>query len=576
MKYTVSYTNPHRHFIDIEMAIDNLKTNTLNVQIPAWRPGRYELGNFAKNIQKWKAFDSKGNELKSKKLTKDCWQIETKNCEIVFIRYNYYSAELNAGSTFLDEKQLYINPVNCFLYVPERMNEKCEIELQIPDDYKIATSLHHEGKNNLSAENFHELADSPLIASNSLKHSQFILDGVEFNLWFQGECKLNIPKIIGDFFIFINEQFVTMQGCPVTEYHFLFQLMPQKIHHGVEHLKSTVIAVGPSYKMLQDDAFFNEFLSVSSHELFHSWNIKTIRPIEMMPYDYTKENYSRLGYVCEGNTTYYGDYMLFRSGVFSETDYFKCFNGQLQKHFDNYGRFNMSVADSSFDTWLDGYSQGVPDRKTSIYTEGCLIAFMIDMLVRKNTQNKNSLDTVMRCLYNDFGKKQKGYSEADYKKIVEETGGCSFDSLFNDLVWRTKSFEPYLNETLFYVGLQFTASPSKKSCERHFGFKIYENNSVCKVLTVAPDSIADSAGLAVNDEIISINGFELKDDFNEWCSHFRKEKIILSVMTNGFQKSIEMQAVKDSEYYPVYQVEKVNEATDAQKEAYRIWSGKKF
>ncbi|HVA99335.1 MAG TPA: PDZ domain-containing protein [Bacteroidia bacterium] len=576
MKYTISYTQAHRHFIDIEMTIDSIKANTLTVQLPAWRPGRYELSNFAKNIQKWAAFDNKGNELKSKKITKDSWHIETTKIETVVIRYNYYSTELNAGSTYLDEKQLYINPVNCFLYVPERMNEKCIIELKIPNDYKIATSLNHEEKNSLSAENFNELADSPLIASNSLKHSQFILDGVEFNLWFQGECKLNMPKIINDFFIFINEQFLTMQGCPVTEYHFLFQLLPIKIHHGVEHLKSTVIAIGPAYKMMQDESFFNEFLGVSSHELFHSWNIKTIRPIEMMPYDYTKENYSRLGYVCEGNTTYYGDYMLFRSGIFTETDYFKSFSGQLQKHFDNYGRFNMSVADSSFDTWLDGYNQGIPDRKTSIYTEGCLLAFISDILIRKNTKNKNCLDTAMRFLYNDFGKKQIGYSETDYKNILEKTAGCSFEELFTNCVWGTKSFEPFLNETLFYIGLQINISPSKKYTERHYGFKIHEHNSTCKVTAVAPNSIADLAGLAVNDEIISINGIQLKDDFNEWCLLFQKEKIILTINSNEFQKSIALQAKSGTEYYPVYQVEKINEATDSQKETYRLWSGKKF
>jgi predicted metalloprotease with PDZ domain len=172
--------------------------------------------------------------------------------------------------------------------------------------------------------------------------------------------------------------------------------------------------LGPGNEFVNKD-WYDEFLGISSHELFHTWNIKSIRPVEMMPYDYSKENYSRLGFVAEGVTTYYGDFLLYRSGVFSDADYFKTFNEQLQKHFDNFGRFNLSVADSSFDTWLDGYNPGVPNRKVSIYTEGCLIAFMTDICIRKQTSNAHSLDDVMRALFTEFGKKKIGYSENDYQ-----------------------------------------------------------------------------------------------------------------------------------------------------------------
>src|SRR5690606_8262001 len=121
--------------------------------------------------------------------------------------------------------------------------------------------------------------------------------------------------------------------------------------------------------------------------------------------------YSRLGYVYEGITTYYGDYMLLRSGVLSHEDYLRQFNSDLQKHFENEGRYNYSVAESSYDNWLDGYTSGIPGRKVSIYTEGMLTAFMLDMEIRSATKNKKSLDTVMKSLYVDFYKKGKAYSE---------------------------------------------------------------------------------------------------------------------------------------------------------------------
>src|SRR5690554_595889 len=131
----------------------------------------------------------------------------------------------------------------------------------------------------------------------------------------------------------------------------------------------------------------------------------------MVPYDFKQENYSELGYIAEGVTTYMGDLMLYKAGVFNTEQYFLEMNNQIQRHMDNFGRFNYSVAASSFDTWLDGYVAGAPGRKVSIYTEGCLLSFMIDVLILKNTSNQHGLDDVMRNLYHDFGAKGIGRSE---------------------------------------------------------------------------------------------------------------------------------------------------------------------
>ena len=153
MKYIVSYQKPNSHYIDIEYIIDTINSDTLQVQLPAWRPGRYELANFAKNVQKWAAFDNMGNVLFSKKITKDLWEVETKGIATVHIKYNYFANEINAGSSYLDDKQLYINGVNCFLYVPDRIEEKCQLELIIPSDYEIASGLTETSKHNFICEN---------------------------------------------------------------------------------------------------------------------------------------------------------------------------------------------------------------------------------------------------------------------------------------------------------------------------------------------------------------------------------------------------------------------------------------
>jgi predicted metalloprotease with PDZ domain len=574
MKYIVSYEHAHRHYIDIEFIAGKVSGDELEVQLPAWRPGRYELGNFAKNVQKWEAYDDNGNKLKARKINKDRWLVQTGGAATVHIRYNYYAAEINAGSSFLDETQLYINPVNCFLFIPGREDEPCAVELKVPADYRVATSMKKEGEHVLHAADFHELADSPLIASSTIKHNMFVMDGVEFHIWMQGECKPQWGKIINDFFVFINEQFTMMKEFPVDTYHFLFQVLPYKFYHGVEHKASTVIALGPSYKLMKDE-LYNELLGVSSHELFHVWNVKMIRPAEMHPYDYTRENYSRLGYVYEGVTTYYGDLLLFRSGVFSEFDYFKTVYGHLQKHFDNFGRHNLSVADSSFDTWLDGYVPGVPDRKVSIYTEGCLLAFMTDIFIRRHTDNRHSLDDVMRTLHLDFAKQGRGYDERDYKGIVEHMANASFDDFFRDLVYGINSYEPALRDALGYIGCELASTRSRKYHEALYGLKVTEQAAGARVTAVYPGSVADIAGLAAGDEIISVNNMLVRGDFSEWFRYFAGETVELLAGSGVNLRKVTLAPVKE-EYYRIYYIRKMEIAGDHQKRAFEAWSKRRF
>ncbi|MDF2438571.1 MAG: peptidase domain protein [Bacteroidota bacterium] len=584
MKYIVSYTDPHHHYIDIEFIAGGINADETIVQLPAWRPGRYELGNFAKNIQKWKAFDSNGNELLFQKLTKDSWKVQTSGVSELRIRYNYYAAEINAGSTYLDSNQLYMNPVNCCVYLSERIMEKCELELHLPENYVAAiglglSGLQKPGHRTFLAKDFHELVDSPFIASASLQHNKFVCMGKEFNFWFQGECKPDWNKLNTDFLKFCNHQLQMMKNAPFDTYHFLFQILPQRIYHGVEHITSTVIALGPGYNLMKGD-LYEDLLGVSCHELFHAWNIKTIRPVEMQPYDYTKENYSKLGYVCEGVTTYYGDYLLFRSKVFTEDQYFKTFNERLQKHFDNPGRFNMSVADSSFDTWLDGYAPGIPNRKTNIYDEGNLLAFITDIFIRKNSADKYSLDDVMRHLYDEFALRNKGYSDEDYKGLVEHYANSSFNEIFNNYFNGIKDYEPLLQESMNYIGCELVKANTSKFHEHALGIKLSETGGVCKIAAVYLDSIADNSGLSIGDEILSINTIQVKADgsgttFTEWCNYFGNNKLDLTISSAGFIRHVSLSPLPGSAYQTV-KIQKQKAADENQKKKFEIWSENKF
>lgn len=529
MKYIVSYQNPNKHYIDIEYIIDSVNSDKLEIQLPAWRPGRYELGNFAKNVQKWDAFDKNGNSLSSRKLTKDLWEVESNGNDEIHIKYNYFAAEINAGSSYLDDKQLYINGVNCFLYVPERQYESCELELLIPEDYEVASGLKSKGKHQFITKDFHELVDCPFIASNSLKHHIFNESGVKFHLWFQGECKPDFNILETDFRKFCKNQIEAFDGFPVNEYHFLFQILTYKTYHGVEHSNSTVISLGPSYDIMRKEGWYDELLGVSSHELYHTWNVKQIRPIEMYPYDYSKENYTFLGYLDEGVTTYMGDKFLYSSGAFNWEQYAKTFNQLLSRHYNNFGVNNYSVAQSSFDTWLDGYVKGTPGRKSSIYTEGALIAFITDIFILKNTNNTKSLNTVMRKLYKDFALQGKGVSDLDYKNVMEEIAGTSYNEIYNNLIHGNKDYTPYIEEALTYIDCKLDIKPCTNYHEAALGFKVRIENGNTLIDNIYPNSISEKLGLSINDEIIAINGIKVNQDIEHWCNYFSNDEIALSV-----------------------------------------------
>lgn len=567
MKYIVSYQKPNTHYIDIEYVIEHVNSATLQIQLPAWRPGRYELANFAKNIQKWAAFDNMGNVLFSKKITKDLWGVETKGNSTIHIKYNYFANEINAGSSYLDDKQLYINGVNCFLYVPDRIEEECQLELIIPSDYNVASGLKETSKHKFVCTDFHELVDSPFIASNDLQHHTYNESGVKFHLWFQGECKPDWELLETDFRKFSKVQIEAFGDFPTKEYHFIFQILTHKAFHGVEHYNSTVILLGPSYDIMNRGGWYEELLGVSCHELYHAWNVKQIRPIEMAPYDYSKENYTELGYIDEGVTTYFGDKHLFTSGVFNWEQYAKTFNQLLSRHYKNFGVNNYTVAQSSFDTWLDGYAKGTPGRKGSIYTEGALIAFMTDVFILRNTNNKKSLDDVMKILYQDFAKKSKGVSNLDYKNTIEQVAGASYAKIYNNFIHGTADYTDQLIESLGFIGCELKIGPSKKHNEAYLGFTVRYENSKCMVDNIYPNSIAEDNGLAINDELMAINGIKITNDLSKWSDYFKSDEIALSVKRElGVIEKIKLIGTEEI-YFNMFTIKKIEESDN-----FKTWS----
>jgi len=451
MHYQISAQKPESHFLEVEVRIGQISSPTTELQLPAWRPGRYELQNFAKNLQQFGVFDQNGKALPFHKITKDRWQVATTEVTEIVVKYNYYANIQNAGSSYVDNHLLYLNPVNLCIYAQEHLHQPCTLQLQLPDHFLIACALPQQ-KQMLFATDYYELVDSPLLASATLQHQQYEVAGTQFHVWMQGNLKPDWTRILSDFRAFTREQVATMGGSfPEKAYHFLNLILPNPHYHGVEHRHSTMIVLGPHD---EGEGLYTDLLGVSSHELFHAWNVIKIRPKELLPYDFTKENYFPTCFVVEGATTYYGDLFLRRSGVFDDTAYFRELQIYMKRHFEQSRHASQSLVESSFDLWLDGYEKSIPNRKVSVYQKGALATLILDLTIRKIHQHQRSYDDVMRQLWTNFGIPFVGYSLEDYQNVVEQVAGQRLDWYWQECILSNTPLENRLNEALSWVGLQ--------------------------------------------------------------------------------------------------------------------------
>lgn len=525
INYKIVSDHASSKLLQVTVSFPTNESETL-IHLPAWRPGRYELGNFAKNVKNFSIFDDAKKKCVFFKTNKDTWLVKTDHTKSITVQYNYYANELNAGSTFIDEELIYVNPVNCLVYIDALIDHPISISVANKFNWQIATSLKNiDGV--LHATNYDELVDSPFIVSPNLQSESYALNSIVFTIWINGHKQIDWQTIINDFKKFTQHQLEAFGEFPADKYEFLIFSLPNQAYHGVEHLKSTVITLGPSHALF--NTLYNELLGVSSHELYHAWNIKSIRPTEMLPYNLKAENYSTLGYIYEGITTYMGDLFLLKSGVFNLETYLEQFSQQVQKHLDNPGRFNYSVAESSFDTWLDGYVSGVPGRKVSIYTEGCLLAFCADILIRQATKNKIGLDEVMKRLYFDFALKGIGITAKDYQNLLENISGISFQSFFDDYVNGTHNYESILIDCLEYVGLSLQQNKLASYSQSRLGLRFTKSNNGILVSEIYPGSPADIAGICLNDQVIALNEIQINNDFDALLEYmeFDEKKLIL-------------------------------------------------
>src|SRR5690606_10727180 len=285
------------------------------------------------------------------------------------------------------------------------------------------------------------------------------------------------------FYNFSKQQIAAFGSFPAKDYHFLFQLLPYEHYHVVEHQFSTVITLGPATDFAHK-AFMNKLMGVSSHELYHFWNVCRIRPEELLPYNFSKEAYFDTGLVAEGVTTYMGDRFLWKSGYYSTQDYLGVLEKLINREFEQFGWRNQSIVASSFDLWLDGYKAGVPNRKVSIYNRGALISLCLDLML---LDRESSLSQAMQMMWVNFGQQEIGYSLTDFQNLVGQQlqDGDGAGRFFEQYVYGTEDLLPVIQSQLQTVGISM-AENSRGNLESDHGLFLDEGSTIKSIHPNSP------------------------------------------------------------------------------------------
>jgi predicted metalloprotease with PDZ domain len=508
--YKIESLAPNLHFFQVSITVQNVERKPeIDFILPAWRPGRYQIQNYAANVQEFSA-RAGAKPLFSTKVDKQTWRVKTDNQSEVSVTYKYYAgAQLDAGNSYVGRDEMYFNGSNLFMYTPETRFKPVSLYIDYPENWKVATQLQPTTDPRLfTAENYDDLIDAPTIVSPTLTRFSTKVSGATIHICFHnpnalGGVRFNEKQLSTDIAKIVQEQFELMQDVPFKEYWFLYHIMPYPFSHGVEHKNSTSIVLGP-IDAVNTPEFYDRFLSITSHEFYHVWNIKRIKPKEFMPYDYTKESYTPMLYVSEGFTSYYGDLTLVRSKLWSAARYLSEIAANITSLQSQYGRKVQPLALSSFDAWLSGYGTGRAHSTVNFYSKGELVGMLLDLEIRKRTDNKASLDDVMRLLNTEFAQKQRGFSAKEFEELVERVGNSSFAEFFEKYVYGTEEL-PF-EEALSVAGLDVRKFPA---AQPYFGASMKTEDKFQVVDAVVPESPAAVAGFDKGDMIVAINGESL-------------------------------------------------------------------
>jgi len=498
------------HYFDVtmEIPISDHKRGELRLTMPVWAPGHYLVEDFARNITEVKAFDAAtGIELEVTKLKKSLWAVELQGANKVRIEYPVYAFSYSVDTSYIDHLHALVNGTSVFLY-PEGMKENPVRLVLVPrPEWKtVSTGLKQISEWEYEAQDYDVFVDSPLEIGNQEVRS-FEVGGVKHEVSIFGSAPIDPEKFITDIKGIVEKTTAIFGHVPYDRYVFLVNFT-DTTGGGLEHLNSTM-CFSPRLRLVPKEEY-DQTMGLFSHEFFHAWNVKRLRPEGLGPFDYTAETYTKSLWIAEGITSYYDDLILRRSGIYSVEEYLDAFVSNVNVLKSLPGSRYQSAEEASFDTWTKFYkpNENSPNVTSSYYTQGAIIGWMLDMVIRKKSGGSRSLDEVMKKIYNDvFLKQGRGYADEEFEAACVQIGGQEAEAVYAARVRGREDID--YDRYLGYVGLKLTSKEEKAEPKGYLGVKLKPDGGKTIVSTKLSGSPAETMGLAVNDEIIGVDGFRV-------------------------------------------------------------------
>ena len=512
LHYQIEFDDYRQHLIHVTLRF--LADPTQVLSLPTWIPGSYLIREFSKHLESVKAYDEDGRLLQISKFEKNKWRLFNTDHELITVEYDVYAYDLSVRGAYVDQSRLYVNPACVCLGLDGQEDKAIEVEIFLPPELKhfqLATGLPHKsfvsGRYTLKAKDYAELIDAPFELAEQSRFS-FEAAGIAHEFVISGKHAMNAARMQQDLEKICGTEIAMFGSAPFKNYTFM-TMATGNSYGGLEHPNSTSLItprddLPQADEPLEPSKEYQRFLGLCSHEYFHSWLVKFIRPENFAHYNLNKEGYTSLLWIFEGFTSYYDDLILLRSGVINQESYVTLLKAQIERYLQNPGRTVQTVAESSFDAWVKFYrpDENTNNAGTSYYNKGCLVALCLDLGLRLRG---SSLDALMRKLYENA---QQGIqvSERTIFDLCRELTGQDWAEQINHLINTTDELP--LDQLLPEFGFSFEL---KNEQALPFGLKVVDKPEGVLIQSARRDGAAAKVGLSANDVILAIDGLKASE-----------------------------------------------------------------
>ena len=521
IRYRVAMSDPTSHELEVTMEIPALpERSMIRFGMPAWAPGSYMVRDFARHVYDLQATDLRGKPLPLDRLDKQRWEVASGGAP-VRIRYRVFAFEESVRTSFFDDRHAYWNGTSLFFYVEDEWLRPSLVEVIPRRGWQVSTALApvKGAAASYLATSYDQLADSPFEVGTHQVHG-FRAAGARFEVAIFGRTNAEVPRLLADLRRIVTAAAELFGGFPFDRYLFVVHCLSAR-GGGLEHAASTTLDIaGMSF---EDQKGYQRFAELAAHEFFHTWNVKRIRDKVLGPFDYQRENYTRLLWFHEGFTEFMESILLLRAGVIDPETYVDDLAEDWPKYFHRPGRNVTALTELSFEAWIKLYkpAENHNNRTVSYYEKGKWAAVVLEVMIRQSTGGRRGVEDVFRRLWDDFGRKDRGLTEADIESAVAAVAGRSLGNYFARYIRGTDEL-PVL-PLLRKAGVVVTAEPAWEDehdpvrSRRMRGYSGITwapasgapSGERAVIRTVVPDSPAWRAGLTHGDEVVAVDGMKV-------------------------------------------------------------------